>query len=71
VSILFFTREPTNQERVRLSRSACPSRNTAIQGRQHRQLPQFIPQSIFTTRRVSSKFSAARCIRDRERVDRY
>ncbi len=69
VSILFFSREPTDQKCGRLSRRACPSRNTAIQGRQHRQFSQLIPQSIFTTRRVSAKFSPARCIRDRERVD--
>ncbi len=69
VSILFFTREPTDQKCGRLSRRACPPRNTAIQGRQHRQPSQLIPQSIFSTRRVSGKFSASRCIRDRERVD--
>jgi hypothetical protein len=71
VGILFSLASLTDQKRGRLSRRACPSRNTAIQGRQYRQLPQLIPQSIFTTRRVSAKCSAARCIRDGERVGRY
>ena len=56
-------------KRGRLSHHACTSRNTAIQGHQHQQLPQLIPQSILMTKRVSTKCPATRCIRDRERIN--
>ena len=64
VSFPFLLVSVTDRQRGRLSRRVCPSRNTAIQGRQHRQLPQLVPQSIFTARRDSPKCSPARCIRN-------